>query len=54
MDTSKWKSILIKRPIYEEIKEHSLQEGRKISTQLQMIWSWYKEAQGIESDCSED
>lgn len=54
MDTDKWKSILLKKPVYEEIKEHSLQEGRKISTQLLMIWDWYKEAHGIVFDSEEE
>ena len=42
MDTSKWKSILVPKDIYEEIKALSQQEGRTISGQLRLIHETFK------------
>jgi len=42
MDTSKWKSILVPKDIYEEIKTLSQQEGRTISGQLRLIHETFK------------
>jgi len=46
MDTTRWKSILVPREVYEEIKELSKAEGRTIGGQLRLVFDWYKEAQG--------
>ena len=43
MDTSRWKSVLVPREIYEEIKELSKAEGRTIGGQLRLVFEWYKE-----------
>ena len=43
MDTSRWKSILVPRVMYEEVKMMSEDEGRTISGQLRMIFQKYKE-----------
>lgn len=50
MDTSRWKSILVPREVYEEIKELSKNEGRTIGGQLRLVFDWYKESQagGVE------
>ena len=42
MDTSRWKSILVPREMYEEVKELSKVEGRTISGQLRMVFEQYK------------
>ena len=44
MDTTRWKSILVPREVYEEIKELSKNEGRTIGGQLRLVFDWYKEA----------
>ncbi len=44
MDTTRWKSILVPREVYEEIKEMSKAEGRTIGGQLRLVFEWYKEA----------
>lgn len=44
MDTSRWKSVLVPREVYEEIKELSKNEGRTIGGQLRLVFEWYKEA----------
>jgi predicted DNA-binding protein len=41
MDTTKWKSILVPREIYEEIRSISKNEGRTISGQLRIIFEHY-------------
>ena len=46
MDTSRWKSILVPREMYEEVKELSKVEGRTISGQLRMVFEQYKENNG--------
>lgn len=46
MDTEKWKSILVHRELYKEIKEIAKREGRTISGQLRVIyedWAHYVE-----------
>lgn len=43
MDTSKWKSILVPREIYEDIKATAKEEGRTISGQLRVIYESYNE-----------
>jgi|TARA_R100000935_G_scaffold32112_1_gene52649 inorganic pyrophosphatase len=45
MDTTRWKSILVPREVYEEIKELSKAEGRTIGGQLRLVFDWYKESQ---------
>ena len=45
MDTTRWKSILVPREVYEEIKELSKAEGRTIGRQLRLVFDWYKTAQ---------
>lgn len=46
MDTTRWKSILVPREVYEEIKELSKTEGRTIGGQLRLVFDWYKEEHG--------
>jgi len=46
MDTDRWKSILVPRDMYEEVKEMSKDEGRTISGQLRMIFQEFKEQRG--------
>lgn len=43
MDTTRWKSILVPREVYEEIKEMSKHEGRTIGGQLRVVFEWYKD-----------
>jgi len=42
MDTTKWKSVLVPREVYEEIKGMAKSEGRTISGQLRLVFEWYK------------
>ena len=44
MDTTRWKSVLVPREVYEEIKELSKSEGRTIGGQLRLVFDWYKDA----------
>tara|TARA_R100001460_G_scaffold53670_3_gene92795 strand:- start:729 stop:917 length:189 start_codon:yes stop_codon:yes gene_type:complete len=44
MDTTRWKSILVPREVYEEIKELSKKEGRTIGGQLRLVFEWYMES----------
>ena len=46
MDTDRWKSILVPRDMYEEVKDLSKEEGRTISGQLRMIFQEFKELRG--------
>ena len=41
MDTEKWKSILVHRELYSEIKEIAKREGRTISGQLRVIYEYW-------------
>lgn len=50
MDTTRWKSILVPREVYEEIKELSKSEGRTIGGQLRLVFEWYKEAEHRSND----
>jgi|TARA_R110000751_G_scaffold104241_1_gene199694 hypothetical protein len=50
MDTTRWKSILVPRQTYIEIKELSKAEGRTIGGQLRLVFDWYKAAGGAEND----
>lgn len=43
MDTTRWKSILVPREVYDEIKEMSKSEGRTIGGQLRLVFEHYKE-----------
>lgn len=45
MDTTRWKSVLVPREVYEEIKALSKKEGRTIGGQLRLIFDLYQEAQ---------
>jgi len=54
MDTSRWKSILVPREVYEEIKEMSKNEGRTIGGQLRLVFDWYKEAQSSNTEVFDD
>ena len=49
MDTSKWKSILVPREIYESIKATAKEEGRTISGQLRVIFESYNEKTPVSS-----
>ena len=42
MDTTRWKSVLVPREVYDEIKAISQSEGRTISGQLRMMFEVYK------------
>jgi len=42
MDTTKWKSVLVTRPMYEEISAVARIEARSISGQLRLIWEAWK------------
>ena len=46
MDTTRWKSILVPRPVYEEIKEMARSEGRTIGGQLRVVFEKYVEREG--------
>ena len=50
MDTTKWKSILVPRSVYDQVKELSKQQGRTISGQLRMVFQWYCEAHARRND----
>ena len=50
MDTTRWKSILVPREVYEEIKALSKSEGRTIGGQLRLVFEWYKEAEHRSND----
>ena len=52
MDTSRWKSILVPREVYEEIKELSKAEGRTIGGQLRLVFDWYKTSQSTRGESS--
>jgi len=41
MDTKRWKSVLVPREIYDEIKDMAQSEGRTISGQLRLIFETY-------------
>ena len=42
MDTSKWKSVLVPRYEYEELKLLSKSEGRTMSGQLRLMFKEWK------------
>jgi|TARA_R100000482_G_C4983055_1_gene84151 predicted DNA-binding protein len=42
MDTKRWKSVLVPREVYEQIKKLSSKEGRTISGQLRIIFEEYQ------------
>ena len=46
MDTTRWKSILVPREVYEEIKELSKKEGRPMGGQLRLVFEGYMEPVG--------
>lgn len=48
MDTNKWKSVLVPRTTYDEIKALAESQGRKIGGQLKLVFEFYKE------NCPED
>jgi len=43
MDTEKWKSVLVPREVYTELKSQAKLEGRTISGQLRLMFSQYQE-----------
>lgn len=43
MDTQRWKSVLVPRDVYEDIKNMAQEEGRTISGQLRLIFETYVE-----------
>tara|TARA_R110000796_G_scaffold10676_1_gene35405 strand:+ start:926 stop:1087 length:162 start_codon:yes stop_codon:yes gene_type:complete len=47
MDTEKWKSVLVPKEVYEEIKLRAKTEGRTISGQLRVMFSSYKESEKL-------
>jgi len=47
MDTNRWKSILVPRGTYEEIKAMSKVQGRTIGGQLRLVFDWYKESTAV-------
>lgn len=42
MDTTRWKSVLVPREVYDEIKALAQREGRTISGQLRLMFEYYK------------
>ena len=59
MATEKWKSILLHRELYSEIKEIAKREGRTISGQFRVIyedWAHYVELDRdeIKKSCGQD
>lgn len=42
MDTTRWKSILVPREMYIDVKETAKREGRTISGQLCYIYEQFK------------
>jgi|TARA_B110000977_G_C11046629_1_gene480779 hypothetical protein len=50
MDTTRWKSILVPREVYEEIKELSKNEGRTIGGQLRLVFDWYRDSKKGSAD----
>ena len=42
MDTTRWKSVLVPREVYDEIRAISKSEGRTISGQLRLMFDVYK------------
>ncbi|GEM_PF-5928280 len=50
MDTTRWKSILVPREVYVEIKELAKKEGRTIGGQLRLVFDAYKETQGVNNE----
>ena len=50
MDTSKWKSVLLPKDIYQEIVVISHVEGRTISGQLRIVYESWKNANLSEKD----
>ena len=47
MDTTKLKSVLVPKEIYDEIKKLSKDEGRTISGQLRLVFDYYKKKQPL-------
>lgn len=41
MDTSKFKSVIVPREVYELLRDEAHQEGRTISGQLRLVLEWY-------------
>ena len=42
MDTTRWKSILVPREMYEEVRDSAKMEGRTISGQLCYAYEQYR------------
>jgi len=49
VDTDKWKSVLVPKEVYEEIKARAKKEGRTISGQLRVMFSFYKDAEDLKN-----
>tara|TARA_R100000935_G_scaffold8112_1_gene17024 strand:- start:355 stop:510 length:156 start_codon:yes stop_codon:yes gene_type:complete len=49
MDTNKWKSVLVPKEVYEEIKLRAKKEGRTISGQLRVMFSSYKDSEDLKT-----
>ena len=49
MDTEKWKSVLVPKEIYDEIKKISTTEGRTISGTLRQVWSNRNQSSSVNS-----
>lgn len=45
MDTEKWKSVLVPRDVYLEIKKTAQDEGRTIGGMLRVAWQSYQREQ---------
>jgi len=43
VDTDKWKSVLVPKEVYEDIKAISKKEGPTISVQLRLMFQVYQE-----------
>ena len=50
MDTTRWKSVLMPRDVYEELAVISKLEGRTISGQLRICWEHWKDNNLTSSD----
>lgn len=50
MDTSKWKSVLLPKDVYQEIVVISHVEGRTISGQLRIVYEAWKNANLSDKD----
>lgn len=41
MDTSKFKSVIVPREVYDDLRQEATKEGRTISGHLRMVLDYY-------------